>query len=148
LDVVTMTAPPTAVQDVDVMQLILRRVVSPAGVPRSDQSVPPSAVSMTCVPTAKQVVLFGHAIPSSGPLYPVGINCGVHVSPPFVVATIAAPGPGDAEPIAVQCRESEQAMPLKLVTVEGESSLAQETPPLVVPMMLGAFEAESKLLTA
>jgi hypothetical protein len=56
---------------------------------------------------------------------------------------MAAPGPEDAEPIAVQCSESEQDTALKLVTVEGEYSLVQDAPPLVVPMMLGEFNAES-----
>jgi len=55
-----------------------------------------------------------------------------------------APGPGEADPIAVQCDASAQAMPLKLVTVLGASSTFQEAPPFVVPMMLGEFGPEAK----
>jgi hypothetical protein len=61
---------------------------------------------------------------------------------------MAAPGPGVAEPIAVQCMASAHAMPVKLVTVEGASSIVQVAPPFVVPMMLGEFGPEAKSLTA
>jgi hypothetical protein len=39
-------------------------------------------------------------------------------------------------------------MAVKLVTVLGASSTVHEEPPFVVPMMLGEFGPEAKLLTA
>jgi hypothetical protein len=148
--VLSMLVPPTAVQEVVLMQLMLDRVVAPApppaGAPRSDQLVPPLVVLTTWAPTAKHVVSLGQAIPSSAPVYP-GTACGAHVWPPFVVARMEAPGPGDAEPIAVQSDASAQAMAVKLLTVLGVSSTVH-APPFVVPMMLGEFLPEAKSLTA
>jgi hypothetical protein len=83
------------------------------------------------------VVELGQAIALSGPVYPLGIDCDTQVWPPFVVARMAAPGPGDAVPIAVQCDGSAHAMPVKVPTVAGEASSDHEEPPFVVPMMLG-----------
>ena len=82
---------------------------------------------------------FGQAIALSEPWYPVGTDCGIQVWPPFVVARMEAPGPGEAEPTTVQCIVSAQAMAVKSFTVEGASSTVHEAPPFVVPMMLGEF---------
>ncbi|HUE06078.1 MAG TPA: hypothetical protein VMP41_01545 [Acidimicrobiales bacterium] len=146
--VATMLVPPTAVQAVALMQLMPQSGVAPAGVPGSDQCAPLSVVPMTWSPAARQVVSLGHAMPSSPPVYPVGTDCGIQVWPPFVVARIEAPGPGDAEPTAVQCIVSAQAMAVKSLTVVGASSTVHEAPPFVVPMMLGEFGPEADLLTA
>jgi hypothetical protein len=81
-------------------------------------------------------------------VYPVGTACGIQVWPPFVVERIDAPGPGDAEPTAVQFIVSAHAMAVKLFTVEGASSMAHLVPPFVVPMMLGEFGPGAKSLTA
>jgi hypothetical protein len=59
-----------------------------------------------------------------------------------------APGPGEAEPTAVQCIVSAHAMAVKSVTVEGASSTVHESPPFVVPTMLGEFGPDAKSLTA
>jgi hypothetical protein len=85
---------------------------------------------------------------SSAPVYPVGTDCGIQVWPPFVVARIEAPGPGDAEPTAVQCVVSAQAMAVKSLTVEGAYSTVHEAPPFVVPMMLGEVGPDAESLTA
>jgi hypothetical protein len=143
-----MSVPPTAVQEVALIQLMPESGVAPAGEPRSDQGAPPFDVPMTWAPTARQVVSFGQVMALSAPTYPLGTGCGVHVWPPSVVARMVAPGPGDAEPIAVQCVVSAHAMPVKLVTVLGASSTVHEEPPFVVPMMLGEFGPEAKSLTA
>jgi hypothetical protein len=143
----TMFVPPTAVQEVVLMQLMPESGVAP-GAPRSDQCAPPFVVPMTCAPTARQVVPLGQATALRAPRYPLGTGCGVHVWPPSVVARMEAPGPGDAEPTTVQCIVSAHAMPVKLVTVLGASSTVHEEPPFVVPMMLGEFGPEAKSLTA
>jgi hypothetical protein len=78
----------------------------------------------------------------------VGTDCDIQVWPPFVVARIAAPGPGDSVPTAVQCVVSAHEIAVKLVTVEGASSTVHEVPPFVVPMMLGEFGPEAESLTA
>jgi hypothetical protein len=59
-----------------------------------------------------------------------------------------APGPGEADPTAVQCIVSAHAMAVKSVTVDGAYSTVQEAPPFVVPRMLGEFGPEAKSLTA
>ena len=146
-EVETMLVAPTAVQEAVEMQLMPERVVAP-GAPRSDQVAPPFVVLMTWDPAAKHVVSAGQAMALSAPVKPLGSVCCVQFCPPFVVARTEAPGPGEAEPIAMQCSGSAHAMPLKSFTVEGESSMAHEAPPSVVPMMLGEFELESKSLTA
>jgi hypothetical protein len=61
---------------------------------------------------------------------------------------MVAPGPGDAEPTAVQCIVSAHAIAVKLVTVLGASSTVHKEPPFVVPIMLGEFGPEAKSLTA
>ena len=144
----TMFVPPTAVQVVALMQLMPESDVAPAGEPRSDQCVPLFVVPMTWAPMARQVVSLGQVMALSAPVYPLGTDCGVQVWPPSVVARMEAPGPGDAEPTAVQCIVSAHAMPVKLVTVLGASSTVHEEPPFVVPMMLGEFGPEAKSLTA
>ena len=96
---------------------------------------------------ARHVESLGHAIASSAPAYPFGTGCGVQVCPPFVVARMAAPGPGDAEPMAVQCIGSAQAMAVKLAT-PGWDAATHVAPPSLVPIMLGAPIVELNLLTA
>jgi hypothetical protein len=59
-----------------------------------------------------------------------------------------APGPGVAEPTAVQCMVSAQEIAVKFVTVEGAYSTVHDVPPFVIPRMLGEFAPESKSLTA
>jgi hypothetical protein len=82
-------------------------------------------------------------------MYPLGTDCGVQIWPPSVVARMEAPGPGVAEPTAVQLIMSAQPMPVKLATTpDGSASVLHVTPPLLVRMMLGAPEVESKALTA
>lgn len=129
------------------MQLMPESEVAPAGVPRSTQCAPPSVVPMTWAPEAKQLMSLGHAIASSGPVYPLGTDCEVQVWPPFVVVRMAAPGPGDAEPIAVQCVVSAHAMAVKSLTVDGVASIVHVAPPFVVPMMLG-FGPDAEVLKA
>jgi hypothetical protein len=143
-----MSVPPTAVQEVALIQLMPESGVAPAGDPRSDQCVPPFDVPMTWAPAARQVVSLGQVMALSAPVYPLGTGCGVHVWPPSVVARMEAPGPGDAEPTTVQCIVSAHEMAVKLVTVLGASSTVHKEPPFVVPMMLGEFGPEAKLLTA
>jgi hypothetical protein len=70
------------------------------------------------------------------------------VVPPFVVATITAPGPTDEEPIAMQSMTLAQEIPVKFVTVAGIESLLHVEPPSVVPIMLGPPALASKLLPA
>jgi hypothetical protein len=94
------------------------------------------------------VVTVGHAMASSAPVYPLGRVCGVQVWPPFVVAKMDAPGPGVAEPTAVQCIVSAQAMAVKLATPGGSIVVVHVTPPLFVRMMLGSPAVGSKALTA
>jgi hypothetical protein len=60
-----MLEPPTAVQVDGLMQLTDRRVVVPAGAPKSLQVVPPFVVPMTCVPTATHAASLEHEMPSS-----------------------------------------------------------------------------------
>jgi hypothetical protein len=47
LVVATMLVPPTAVQELALMQLMPTSGVAPAGLPRSDQCAPPFVVTMT-----------------------------------------------------------------------------------------------------
>jgi hypothetical protein len=63
-EVLTMPAPPTAVQLEELMQLIAVRGV-PAGLPKGRQVDPPSVVPMSSDPEAKQVVSVTHEIPVS-----------------------------------------------------------------------------------
>src|SRR5580704_2708758 len=143
-----MFLPPTAMQEVGLIQLMPESGVAPAGAPRSDQCVPLLVVPMTWVPAARQVVSLGHVMALSAPVYPLGTDCGVQIWPPSVVARMVAPGPGDAGPTAVQCIVSAHAMLVKLVTVLGASSTVHLEPPFVVPIMLGEFGPEAKSLTA
>jgi hypothetical protein len=137
-EVLAMSAPPTAVQVEELMQLIAVRGI-PAGLPNDSQVDPPSVVPMISDPEAKQVVSLTHEIPVSEAT-PVGTDWGVHVVPPFEVEMTAGPGPKEDVPSAVQWRLSGQAIPLKLVMVAGIDSADQVVPPSVVPMMLGALE--------
>jgi hypothetical protein len=50
---------------------------------------------------------------------------------------MAAPGPPEAEPTAVQCPTSAHEIALKFVTVAGMDSSDHTAPPSVVAMMLG-----------
>ncbi len=61
--------------------------------------------------------------------------------PPFVVATIATPGPIEDTPSAMQSCASAQETPLKAVIVLGNPCDTHVTPPSVVAMMLGALVA-------
>jgi hypothetical protein len=103
---------------------------------------------MTWAPAARQLMSLEQATASSAPVYPLGGDCGVQVWPPSVVARMDAPGPGVAEPTAVQCNASAQAIALKLVTVDGAYSTVHEAPPFIVPRMLGEFGPGSKSLVA
>ena len=108
------------------------------GVPRSFQLEPPSVVPMRWDPVARQVVSLEHEMPVRVVAAAGGV-CGTQVDPPSVVERITALGPPDDTPTAVQCRESGQEMPVKLVTTPGirlRSSMF--APPLAVAMMLGA----------
>ena len=144
LVVLTMLVPPTAVHVDALMQLTEVKVVAPAGVPRSFHCVPPLSVPMTWDPVARQVVAVEQEMPSR--TVPDGAVCGTQVPPPFVVLRIAAPGPPAEEPTAVQCIESAQEIPVKLLTVAGNASDDHTVPPSVETIMLG--EAEPKSLTA
>ena len=79
---------------------------------------------------------------------PAGSVSGVQTPPPFVVVRIAAPGPVDEEPTALQSCGSGHEIAAKLVMVAGICSAVQVVPPLTVRMMLGAPSPESKSLTA
>jgi hypothetical protein len=104
-------------------------------------------VAITADPAARHVVSVEQEIPSRL-VTPAGTVCGVQVAPPFVVPRMAACGPTDEEPTAVQFRESAHEMAVKLVTVDGMCSADQMDPPSVVMMMLGESSPELKSLTA
>ena len=144
LVVLMMLVPPTAVHVDALMQLTEVKVVEPAGVPRSFHCEPPLLVPIAWDPVARQVVAVEQEMPLR--TVPDGAVCGTQVPPPFVVLRIAAPGPPAEEPTAVQCVESAQEIPVKLLTVAGNVSDDHAVPPSVETMMLG--EAEPKSLTA
>jgi len=104
-------------------------------------------VAITADPAARHVVSLEQEIPWSL-VTPAGTVCGVQVPPPFVVLRMAASGPTDEEPTALQFRESAHEMAVKLVTVDGMCSADQIVPPSVVTMMLGESSPELKSLTA
>lgn len=145
-DVLRMLDPPTAVQLDELIQLTEVKTVEPAGAPRSFHFDPPFEVPITWDPVARHVVWDEQEIPSR--LIPDGAAWGVQVLPPFVVLRIAAPGPPEDEPTAVQCIESTQKMAVKLLTVPGNVSDDHTEPPSVVTMMRGEAATESKSLTA
>jgi len=142
-----MLVPPTAVQLLGVMQSTEVRTVAPAGLPRSFQSEPPSAVTITWEPVARHVASLEQEMPPRLAT-PLGTVCGLHVLPPLVVWRIAAPGPPDEEPTAVQWSESAHEIAVKFVTVDGKVSGDHAPPPSVVSMMLGEPDPELKSLTA
>jgi hypothetical protein len=141
LVVLTMFVPPTAVHVDALMQLTEVKVVEPAGVPRSFHCEPPLSVPIAWDPVARQVVSVEHEMPSRA--VPDGAVCGTQVPPPLVVLRIAAPGPPAEEPTAVQCVESTQEIPVKLLTVAGNVSDDHIVPPSVETMMLAAAAPES-----
>jgi len=61
---------------------------------------------------------------------------------------MAAPGPPEDDPMAMQLRTLEHEMALKLVTVAGMDSVDHELPPSIVTRMLGDPVLASKSLTA
>jgi hypothetical protein len=63
--------------------------------------------------------------------------------PPFVVATMTAPGPTEEEPTAMQSMRLAQEIPVKFVTVAGIDSLLHVVPPFVVPKLLPAKQVDS-----
>ena len=68
--------------------------------------------------------------------------------PPLVVLRIAAAGPPEEEPTAVQWSESTQEIAVKLDTVDGKYSSDHTVPPWIVTMMLGEPDPASKSPTA
>ena len=66
--------------------------------------------------------------------------------PPSVVLRMAAPGPTEDEPTAVQYDAPTQEIAVKSVTVSGNVWDVHVLPPSVVTMMLG--DVEPKSLTA
>jgi len=142
-----MRVPPTALQLLAVMQLTEDSIARPAGIPRSFHCDPPSVVESTADPVARHLVSLEHEI-ASRLATPLGTACGTQVSPPFVVSTMAAPGPMDEEPTAPQLSGSTHEIAVKLVTVDGMGSVDQVVPPFVVTMTLGESSSELKSLTA
>jgi len=145
--VTRMLFPPTAVQLLELMQLTEDSGVVPTGLPRSFHCAPPSVVAITPDPVARQVVSLEQETPSRLAT-PSGIVCGVQVLPPLVVLRMAASGPREDEPTAVQLSESAQEMAVKSVTVDGIGSDVHIVPPSVVAMTLGESSPELKSLTA
>jgi hypothetical protein len=115
---VAMLDPPTAVHTVTLTQLT-PAAAPPVGVPRSLQWAPPFVVAMTCEPATMQAEVLGQEIPLSA-VTPLGTVCGAQVIPPVTVLRMAGVVPPDEVPSAVQCCESAQDMPAKLVTVLGK----------------------------
>jgi hypothetical protein len=139
--VVKMVVPATAVHVDELMQL-REASVDAAGVPRSFHVVPPSEVLITSDPTATHDVALEHETPSR--LTTEGRTVGgCQVAPPFVVLRMAAPGPTEDEPTAVQFDAPTQEIAVKSVTVSGNVSGVHVLPPSVVTMMLGAVEPKS-----
>ena len=119
--------------------------VDPAGVPRSFHVVPPSVVSITSEPTATHDVSLEHETPFR--LASEGTTVGgCQRVPPSVVLRMAAPGPTEEEPTAVQYDAPTQEIAVKSVTVSGNVWDVHVLPPSVVTMMLG--DVEPKSLTA
>jgi hypothetical protein len=109
----------TAVQDDVLMQSTDRRVAGLVGVPWSCQVDPPSVVVTTWEPTAVHVVVFAHEMPLIDT--PAGAAWGFHVVPPLVVRRMAAPGPPEEMPTAVQFSLSAHEIPVKLATTAGKA---------------------------
>ncbi len=65
------------------------------------------------------------------------------MAPPSVVLRIAAPGPTEDEPTAVQFDVPMQEIAVKSVTVSGNVSSVHVLPPSVVAIMLGNVEPKS-----
>ena len=91
---------------------------STSGTPRSVHCVPPLVVAITVDPVARHVVSLEQEMPSRLDT-PAGSASGNQTPPPFVVARIAAPGPVDEEPTALQLVGSGHEIAAKLVMVAG-----------------------------
>ena len=142
-----MLDPPTAVQSVALMQLTEESVVPPAGLPKSPQCEPPSVVAITWEPVATHVVSLVHEMPSR--VATLGkFAGGTQVAPPSEVERMAAVGPPDDEPTAVQWSASTHEIAVKSVTVPEKLSCIHVPPPLLVAMMLGEPVPALKSLTA
>jgi hypothetical protein len=67
---------------------------------------------------------------------PFGTVWGDQEFPSVAVCTMAAPGPSDDDPMAVQVDVSGQEIAVNAPTTAGYDCVVQVAPPFVVPMML------------